>query len=386
MSHPVEGLLRRAVDEPAALSDAEREHIRGCEQCRGELAAARADRDVVAALLGGDGTPNPERLPDAVQASNGTVLDVRSPDVPSLDLERAWRQVVDHVHDVDAGVAAPPPRRERRWSRLRRPVVAVTAAAVLAVGSTAAAAAGDWLQIFEPERVAAIDLQANDLSALPDLSEYGSLKLPEDEPQEVPDEATAEARTGIDVPAIGDLPTGIGGDPQYAVVPENTAEFTFSAAKARAAAERRGQALPPMPAGVDGSTLRVDAGPGVAMLWTAGSGVPELGIVRMTAPTASTQGVSLPTLRDYLLAQPGIPASVAGQLREMFDDGTVLPVPVPSEYASTSTTTVDGVTATVVKLRDQSGAGLVWISGGLLNVVFGLLTVEDLEGVARDVS
>src|SRR4051795_12107372 len=41
--HPGEGTLRRLLDEPAGVADADREHVAGCPQCLRGLAAARQD-------------------------------------------------------------------------------------------------------------------------------------------------------------------------------------------------------------------------------------------------------------------------------------------------------------------------------------------------------
>jgi hypothetical protein len=373
MSHPPEGLLRRAVDEPAALADADRLHVAACDRCAADLAAATADRDAAASALG-----------TLLGRSAGEPDDVRA--------DTAWPRLMSRLHgaDAEAGgtatvVALPP--EPRRASRFRRPVVAVAAAAVLAVGSTAAAAANDWLPIFQPREVAAVTLDVDllDVSGVPDLSAYGEIALPEGgiEPAEVAGAAEAERRTGIDVPQVAELPRGISGEPRYAVLDQTTVGFTFSAEKARAEAERVGRQLPAMPAGVDGTTLSFRVGPVVVGTWGGGTDMPKLGVVRMAAPAASTDGVSLPVLRDYLLAQPGIPADLAAQLRELPDDGSVLPVPVPADYATTEKTTVDGVEATAVTLKDGSGGGLVWIKDGQLTAVLGLLSSDELEDVAR---
>jgi hypothetical protein len=377
MSHPPEGLLRRAVDEPAAMGDAERAHLGDCERCRGELAAAIADRDAVAGLLSADaGTES--------RAEIDTEIDTKT--LADLDVDAAWRRLSLTLDTADprvAPLAGPPPRQARR-TRLRRPLVAVVAAAVVAVGTTAAAAAADWLPIFKPEKVTAVTLDVRDVSAMPDLSAYGELKMADKvEPHLVANAAEAARRSGIDVPEVTELPRGVTGSPQYAVIDRNTARFTFSAAKAREAASRSGQDLPPMPAGVDGSVLEVRVGPGVVQTWTSGAGTPDLAVLRMTAPVASSKGVSLATLRDYLLAQPGLPKETADQLRQIPLDGTVLPIPVPEQYATTQPTTVDGVQATEVALRDGSAAGVVWIKNGVLTAVVGLLDVDDVTDVAR---
>jgi hypothetical protein len=61
----------------------------------------------------------------------------------------------------------------------------------------------------------------------------------------------------------------------------------------------------------------------------------------------------------------------------------VLPVPVPSEYATTEQVDVAGVDATAIALRDGSAAGVVWIDDGWLTAVGGLVDVDDLTEVAR---
>jgi hypothetical protein len=379
MSHPSEGLLRRAVDEPAAMGDAERAHLGECERCRGELAAAIADRDAVAATLSAG--PDRQTGPDLK-----TVPRPDGPEVPPVDVDAAWRRLSATLDAADprvAPLAGPPPRQARR-ARLRRPLVAVAAAAVVAVGTTAAAAAADWLPIFKPEKVTAVTLDVRDVSALPDLSAYGELTAPDGvEPRTVGSAAEAARESGLPVPEVAGLPAGVTGSPQYAVIDRTTGRFTFSAAKAREAARRGGHELPPMPAGVDGSVLEVQVGPGVIQTWSSGAGIPDLAVLRMAAPVASSEGVSLATLRDYLLAQPGLPADAADQLRRIPLDGTVLPIPVPKQYATTRPATVAGVEATEVALRDGSAAAVVWIKDDLLTVVAGSVDVDDVRDVAR---
>jgi hypothetical protein len=51
MGHPTEGVLRRLLDEPAGVSDADRQHVAGCPQCLGALAVTRQDAALVGAAL-----------------------------------------------------------------------------------------------------------------------------------------------------------------------------------------------------------------------------------------------------------------------------------------------------------------------------------------------
>src|SRR5918999_747077 len=128
--------------------------------------------------------------------------------------------------DEPAGVADDD-RRQR--AALRCPRVAAVAVVALLAGAGAAAAA-DWLQIFRAEQVAPIRVTQADLVKLPDLSSYGELDLLEvPEVREVDDAAAAEARTGLSVPQVGELPRGVTGEPTFQVGDQVVGLFTYSA-------------------------------------------------------------------------------------------------------------------------------------------------------------
>ena len=55
MRHPTEGVLRRLLDEPAGVADSDRQHVAGCPQCLGGLAAMREDAALVDAALATEG-------------------------------------------------------------------------------------------------------------------------------------------------------------------------------------------------------------------------------------------------------------------------------------------------------------------------------------------
>jgi len=371
MRHPTEGVLRRLLDEPAGVADADRDHLAGCDECRGRLTVVRDDAELVHAALAGPGA-----------GASGDV-----------DVDAAWQRL-----STAASASAPPaagrepvaaPFRARRFrDARRRPAVAgVAVAAVLAVAGTAAA--NDWLPIFRTEEITSISLHPEDLNALPDLTEYGELEITgEPGMRTVPDAAAAAAATGIDVPEVADLPRGVTGPPSYQVGDEVSATFTFSADQAARAAAEAGEALPPLPPGLDGSQVRLVAGPGVAAIWS-GSGsasVPDLVVGRAVAPTAFSSGVAFGTVRDYLLSLPGLPDDVAAGLRALNADAGTLPVPVPAEQVTTSSAEVGGETATVIATRDRTGAAVVWVDGGIMTVVAGSLDVDEVLAIARGLS
>jgi hypothetical protein len=356
MRHPTEGVLRRLVDEPAGVADADRTHIAGCPACLTGVDRARTDA-----------------------AATGAVL--TAPPLALADVDSAWHRLSSEVPAGSSAVAAPRPRRAR--SALRSPLAAALGAVVILAGAGAAAAA-DWLPIFSTQQVAAVPVNTAELNQVPDLSAYGDVQLNGNAPPEqVADAAAAHDRTGLEVPRVGDLPVGVTGSPVYEVGSQVSATFTFSAAKAAQAAAAAGKTLPPVPVGIDGSRVRLQAGPGVAEIWTQGPGIPTLVVARLIAPTADSSGVPFDTVRDYLLSLPGIPAGLAAQLRAFPADASTLPLPVPAEQMTTSTADVGGAQATVLTAKNGTMAAAVWVRNGVLTGVGGVLGADEVLTVAR---
>jgi hypothetical protein len=355
MRHPTEGVLRRLVDEPAGVSDADRQHVADCPVCLTGLAAAREDATVVGAALHTDGAAD-------------------------VDPAAAWQRLSTALPARAAAPTAP----RRRSGLLRRPAAAALAFAVVLSGA-GVAAANDWLPIFRTEQVAPLEVSPDDLVALPDLTAYGDVELTGDDgPHSVPDAAAARNETGLEVPEVADLPRGVDGEPVYQVVGELSGVFTFSAEKAAQAAAASGEPLPPVPAGLDGSQVRLTAGPGVAAVWSQTSGLPTLVVGRAVAPTASSSGVPFETVRDFLLSLPGLPEDVAAQLRTFTADGSTLPIPVPADLVETSQAEVGGLPATVLESRDQALAAVVWVEDGVVNLVGGALGTDEVLALARE--
>jgi hypothetical protein len=328
--------------------------------CLRDLEAARTDADAAASIL--------------TAAAAGDV-----------DVDAGWTRLSRTPHSPGRRrrTTAATARRGRWRSGLRRPAVAALGAAVVLTGAGVAAAT-DWLPIFHTEQVAAVPVNTAELNQLPDLSAYGDLQVSGDgAPEQVADAATAHDRTGLAVPRVGDLPRGVTGDPVYEVGSQVSATFTFSAAKAGEAASATGQELPPVPPGLDGSKVRLQAGPGVAEVWKQTSGVPTLVVARLVAPTADSSGVPFDTVRDYLLSLPGLPAGLAAQLRAFPADASTLPLPVPADLVTTSSADVAGSEASVLTSRDGIMSAVVWVNDGVLTGVGGSLSADEVLAVAR---
>jgi hypothetical protein len=182
---------------------------------------------------------------------------------------------------------------------------------------------------------------------------------------------------------VSALPEGVTGEPAYQVGDAVSATFTFSAEKAAQAAAAEAELLPPPPPGLDGSSLRLDAGPGVAAVWSQPTGLPTLVLARVVAPTVYSSGVPLETVRDYLLSLPGLPDGLADQLRDLSADGGTLPLPVPADLVTSSSADVGGATATVLTSRDGLFAAVVWVEDGVMTGVAGMLSADEVLSVAR---
>jgi hypothetical protein len=164
------------------------------------------------------------------------------------------------------------------------------------------------------------------------------------------------------------------------------ATFTFDASKAKAAAAGAGATLPPMPANIDGSSLAVDVGPLVLQLYKAsgtGGDMPGLLIVEARAPSVSSSGPSVRDFEEYLLAQPGISPAVAAQIRALGDPQTMLPVPIPVDYASARQVTVHGQPGLLV--GDSTGVFSVvfWREGDAVHGVGGSFTDAQVLAIAN---
>ncbi|HEX8082585.1 MAG TPA: hypothetical protein VF557_20420 [Jatrophihabitans sp.] len=362
MGHLTEGVLRRLLDEPAGVSDADRQHVTGCPQCLSALAATRSDAALVGAALTSEAGAD-------------------------VDVDAAWRRLSTALPAARPALQperVPAPARAGRVRELlRRPVVAALAVALVFAGA-GTAAANDWLPIFRTEKIAPVNLSAADLIALPDLSAYGKLEVT-DEPdvREVADAAAAAARSGLDVPEVTQLPRGVSGEPVYQVGGKVSATFTFSAERAAQAAGQEGRTLPPPPPGLDGSSVRLVAGPGVALTWKSDAGAPALLVGRAVAPTASSSGVPFEVVRDYLLSLPGLPDNVAEQLRAFTADGSTLPLPVPADEVTSRPSKVNGVPATVLQTRNGMLAAVVWVADGAVTAVAGSLDDDEVLSIAR---
>ncbi|GAA4967676.1 hypothetical protein [Actinoplanes utahensis] len=348
MRHPGDGTLRRLLDEPDGVADVDRDHVDECPECRSRMSAAADD-----ALLAGSALTF---------------------DVPDVDVDEGWRRLSGSL------AGARKPAAGRKFG-LRSPVVAVVGVVAL-LGGASAAAAGDWFPIFKTEKVAPITVPQADLVQLPELQEFGTMtRDARPNVRTVDDARDAREITGLASPRINNLPDGVAGQPRFLVGDKLTGTFAFDRARTEQAL---GQRIPQPPAGMETSRFRMTAGPGLAAVWPGSSGAPALVIGRVVAPKAFSTGVPFETARDYLLSLPGLPASVAGQLKAFTKDGGTLPLIVKEDSETSFTTKVDGKPATVLTTEGGAISAVVWVDGGFINGVGGSLSAAEVLRVAAE--
>ena len=332
MRHPTEGVLRRLLDEPAGVSDPDREHVAGCPQCLGELAAMRAGRRPRRR-----GAGRPRRCAD-------------------VDVAAAWRRLSHGQRPV------PAPRRSG-GARARRRAPAGRALAAPPCRRRSSRSPSSWpapaplppttgCRSSGPSRSPRSASAPPTCVALPDLSAYGERRG--DRRRRPARGRRRGGRGGGDRArrARGDrpCPRGVSGEPVYQVGARGERHLHLLGRAGRPGRRRgRGDAAgrPAGPGRQPGAAGR-RPGRGRRSGRSRRPVCPPSLVGRAVAPTAFSSGVPFETVRDYLLSLPGLPDDVAAQLRTFTADGSTLPLPVPADQVTTSSAEVNGVPATVL--------------------------------------
>ena len=368
MRHLDDGALRRLIDEPLATSEADRLHLDGCDACRSRRELLATEAAGAARLLA-----VPAFEPDTARALNV----VRS----------------------RAAVATTPRRAWARWSwtlpRFGRPLA--LAVAIAAIGTVAVAASPSVLTVFKPDQgvktVTVTPPAQGDLAGMPDLSQYGTVTVIEKgTTQAVLSAAEARSLSGLTPPAA---PASYAGqNVTYTVIGQSKFSFTFSAAKATAAAAAAGKPAPVFPAGIDGTTLTLTAGPAVGEVFgtidknTSLSNLPLIEGVAAT-PVVTSTGASAAELESFLVQQPGIasnPTLVAEikAIGEPLAAGNLV-IPIPAGMATSTPETVNGNSAVLITDKTGTAKGLVWEQSGLIYAVAGHLDDGQLLSIAAGI-
>lgn len=367
MAHVPDGTLRRLVDEPLAVPDAQIRHLGHCGRCRARRQLITEDANSAQQLMS-----RPLLVPDTAEA---------------------WASFQSRL-EVPEGFKPATMRvpRHRRWRLMGASVSTGATVATVGVVVAGVAAAATLTTVFAPTKVAPLPVSRGDLRALADLAGLGhstvlggftgasgSRQLPfgtlswnsDGNGQHVPSLGDAQVATGLSLTLPTSLPAGVSSPRSFVVDRTVRATITWGASA--------GSAL-------DGSTLNITLGPAIFVQYGGSSGsagAPTLAIMTMQRPTATSTGATMSQLEAFLLSQPGVPPDLTQEIRLLGDLTTTLPVPTPPGAIETSTV-VAGSPA--VLLTDSSGAvsGVIWEDQqGVVHTVAGLLDKADVLNVAN---
>lgn len=367
--HPSEGRLRELVDEPLLVPDRIKDHVLHCARCTRRLQTVAAEAAAAARRW--------ERAPTVVVNSAAALAAVQA------RLQQTARS---------PRIAGNRRMLPRRLAEPGRPAaIGVTLALLLAAAGTGTAIAGvQWTTILAPTSVASVPVTPAELLALPHLSEFGTVTHSESRKlQAEPSLAQAEADAGVNLRLPAVLPKGVAGSPSVYLLRSWSATFTFSAARAQAAASSLGAVLPALPPGVDGTKLRESVGPGVLVVWGESKGsrpfgsLPTLAIAAVRPPILASTGATVPQLEHYLLELPWIPASLATAIRQLGNPVTTLPIPVLPALGQSETTTINGNRAVLFAGNSPLLSAVVWEDHGTVRAVGGLQEASAVLALAR---
>ncbi|MFZ0216147.1 MAG: hypothetical protein WAM30_09435 [Candidatus Dormiibacterota bacterium] len=390
MRHLSEGELRRYYDDPDTIVTAERAHFASCPVCQDRLKAVAGDAVRAHALL---------EVPAVAVDAEAALTTFRAEHEPARRRARS-------------GFAFGLPRMH--W---QTPAIAAGLAAALVVMFTLTPFAGSLRQLFQPTQVQPVALSQQDLGSLAPLHSYGTVKVQQKPAEQTAASAAAAAQaSGLPAIHVGSVPSTVAGQSQsYYSMNQSSASFTFSEAKATAAAAKAGRPAPSFPAGVDGSALVVQSGPGEALVYgdvsklqqaaqqgdsaqkssqsqgsaqsaaeqAAAAAGPFLVAGQMRAPVVSSTGISVDQLKQVLLSEPGLTAQAKQLIQGLGSPTGALPIPIPSEYGTAQQVTVQGVSGEAFGDNTGLGSGVVWIKGGVVYFVGGTISEQDALAVAQ---
>lgn len=393
MRHLDDGTLRQMLDEPLAIPGRDRRHYAACARCQAAYNVVADDARQAARYL--DVSP---ASPDTAAALLAVRRRLEGP--PTRRTSIFWKE-------------SPPPMLLPK--SLVRPLGIAAAVGALAVGiavTPAASWAQNLLSNFQPNQVVAVSVNPNDLRTLPNLGDYGTVSQPPKvQDVRVADAASASQASGLTVLKPTALPAGVPTTPRYIVIPTQSSSFTFSAAKAAAAARAAGKVAPVFPAGVDGSVLNVSIGPVVVTVYgdipqgdaaTDQSGdatkaaakagaegssldlsvVPPVILAQAKVPVVTSTGVSAAELEQFLLDQPGVSKELKQAISGIGNPNNPIPLPVPIFRGSSRSVQVHGVSG--LAIEDPTGLrGIIWQQGGIVYHVGGTLPESQLIAIAN---
>jgi hypothetical protein len=268
----------------------------------------------------------------------------------------ARRKMAALVSSAPSAVATSPVEVKGggRWRRLAGAAAAVLLVSTITATPGGRALADSVLSVFRTQRIDLLEATTAELVqsalVLQRLGTVDAAGLP----------APTEVATGQEAGTLSglDIPDGLEAD-AWLVVSSGTLRWELDRALVASYLADQGSDLE-VPARLDGTIVVLERGPAVVAV-SGASDRPETVFARSGPVTAHTEGgASLDEMRDFLLAVPGLPNGLVGQLKAIEDWRSTLPLPVPVDVASGSRVDLGQVEAIEVDVPGV-GTGYVWV-------------------------
>jgi len=98
---------------------------------------------------------------------------------------------------------------------------------------------------------------------------------------------------------------------------------------------------------------------------------------------ATSTQVSVQSLEAYLLSQPGLSPELTAAIKAIGDPSTTLPIPVPVQFATSSSVDVQGVKGLALGDNTGVGAGVIWVKNSVVYGVVGTIKKDDAIDIAN---
>lgn len=243
------------------------------------------------------------------------------------------------------------------------------------------AAASDFLGLFRVQKFAAISVSPEQIAILQQIAEEGltpgelEMLAEPSEPLAFTSLAEAARATGLTPRTL----TGAAEPNEIYVQGGINGRFIIDLAGSRAILEAAGSNPQLLPDSIDGQAVDIETFPGVAQAWAEDN----LMLMQTESPHIRyPEGLDPVLIGQAVLQALGLNEMEAARLAQSIDWTGTLLLPIPQQVATYSEVTVDGVSGIAINSLSGEGNGLVWQKDGIVYLLGGDKTTDELLGVA----
>jgi hypothetical protein len=244
------------------------------------------------------------------------------------------------------------------------------------------AAASEFLGLFRVQKFAAISVSPEQIAILRQVAEEGltpgNITIVEEPGAITPVDSVAEAQAITGLSSARTIPA-LGAPDTVYVADGGVANMTIDVDGSRAIAEAVGIDPALIPDSVDGALVDATVFAGIGQEWNGGTI-----LLQTESPLVDYPDELDPTvLGEALLQVLGLNAEEAQRLAQEIDWTTTLLLPVPTEVATFSEVSVDGVSGIALASLDGANNALLWQKNGIVYLLTGSGELSELISLAN---